>query len=109
MSFYNTNKESGEELLKSSKKSSRQKIVIYDLFLLVNEPMSPSMVYTALNQKWPITSVRRAMTDLTDDGLLNKTEETATGLYGKKEHLWSLPEKTPKPKHSTVPALLFDF
>lgn len=105
MSFYNTNKENLEEFADSSRKAKRQEIVIYDLFLLFNEPLSPSMVCKALDGKWPITSIRRAMTNLTDDGMIIKTQETVKGVYGKNEHLWSLPEKTSDSKQ----ALLFDF
>lgn len=105
MPFYNTNKESAEESLDSSQKAKRQEIVIYDLFLLFNEPLSPSMVYKALDEKWPITSIRRAMTNLTNDGAIVKTQETVKGVYGKNEHLWSLPEKVSNSKQ----ALLFDF
>lgn len=105
MSFYNTNKENFEESADSSRKAKRQEIVIYDLFLLFNEPLSPSMVCKALDGKWPITSIRRAMTNLTDDGMIVKTEETVKGVYGKNEHLWSLPGKTSDSKQ----ALLFDF
>lgn len=105
MSFYNTNKENPEEFADSSRKAKRQEIVIYDLFLLFNEPLSPSMVCKALDEKWPITSIRRAMTNLTDDGMIVKTQETVKGVYGKNEHLWSLPEKTSNSKQ----ALLFDF
>jgi len=105
VSFYNTNKENSEESADSSRKAKRQEIVIYDLFLLFNEPLSPSMVYKALNEKWPITSIRRAMTNLTDDGVIVKTQETVKGVYGKNEHLWSLSGKTSDSKQ----ALLFDF
>ena len=45
------------------------------------------------------------MTNLTDDGMIVKTQETVKGVYGKNEHLWTLPEKFVKLKQ----ALLFDF
>ena len=45
------------------------------------------------------------MTNLTDDGAIVKTQETVKGIYGKNEHLWSLPEKVANSKQ----ALLFDF
>ncbi len=105
MSFYNTNKENVEQSADSSRKAKRQEIVIYDLFLLFDEPLSPSMVYKAVNEKWPITSIRRAMTNLTDNGMIVKTQETVKGVYGKNEHLWSLPQKASDLKQ----ALLFDF
>lgn len=105
MPFYNTNKENAKESLNSSQKTKRQKVVIYDLFLLFNEPLSPSMVYKAVNEKWPITSIRRAMTNLTDDGMIVKTQETVKGVYGKNEHLWALPDKPATAEQ----AVLFDF
>ena len=105
MSFYNTNKETAKESLDSSRKAKKQEVVIYDLFLLFNEPLSPSMVHNALNNKWPITSIRRAMTNLTDDGMIVKTQKTAKGVYGKKEHLWALPDKPA----TTEQIVLFDF
>ena len=63
------------------------------------------MVYKAVNEKWPITSIRRAMTNLTDDGMIVKTQKTVKGVYGKSEHLWALPNK-PATAEQTV---LFDF
>lgn len=42
-------------------------------------------------QRVPITSVRRAITELTDAGFLVKVENVIkTGTYGRPEHLWRL-------------------
>lgn len=90
--FYNTNKESFDEFFESSKQAVKQEVVILKV-MQRGEPMSPSMVYAFLDQKWPITSIRRAMTNLTDDGKIIKTQETVKGIYGKREHLWALPQK----------------
>ena len=90
--FYNTNKESFDEFFESSKQAVKQEVVILKV-MQRGEPMSPSMVYAFLDQKWPITSIRRAMTNLTDDGKIIKTQETVKGIYGKREHLWALPRK----------------
>lgn len=103
--FYNTNQESLEESFDSSQKAAKQSDAILELLEMAKTPMSPSMVYKALGQEWPITSIRRAMTNLTNDGKIVKTQRTTKGIYGKKEHLWSLPEK---PK-ATEQAILFDF
>ena len=103
--FYNTNQESLNESFDSSAKAAKQSDVILALFEMTKTPMSPSMVYKALDQEWPITSIRRAMTNLTDDGKIVKTQKTAKGIYGKKEHLWALPEKATTIKQ----AVLFDF
>ena len=38
----------------------------------------------------PITSIRRAITTLTDMGYLEKCADTRAGEYGEKNHLWRL-------------------
>ena len=48
------------------------------------------MVHKAFNNVWPLTSVRRAITNLSSDGELVKTNDKVTGIYGKPEHLWRL-------------------
>jgi len=105
MPFYNTNQESLSEASDSSAKAAKQSDVILALFEMTKTPMSPSMVYKALGQEWPITSIRRAMTNLTDDGEIVKTQKTTKGIYGKKEHLWALPKKP----ETTEQVALFDF
>lgn len=102
--FYNTNKESLDEFFESSKQAVKQEVVILKV-MQRGEPMSPSMVHDFLDQKWPITSIRRAMTNLTDDGKIVKTQKTVKGVYGKNEHLWALPEKPEVFDQSS----LFDF
>jgi hypothetical protein len=91
MPFYNTNKESPSEACNSTAKTQKQEVVILDFFKKQQQPQSPSMVHKAFFELWPITSVRRAMTDLTLAGELVKTKDTVPGAYGKREHLWALP------------------
>lgn len=38
----------------------------------------------------PITSVRRAITNLTDEEVLKKTDNQREGLFGEPNHLWTL-------------------
>lgn len=90
MSYYNTTSEKGQELKESHRKARSQEELIYSYFLTCGKPLSPSMVLDKLNLNCPITSVRRAMTNLTLDEKIVKTDEKVEGLYGKKEHLWKL-------------------
>ena len=90
MSYYNTTEETGDDLDQSHKKAKKQDHLIYSHFILSNELLSPSMVLDRLNLNCPITSVRRAMTNLTNEGKLIKTDQYVKGKYGKREHLWSL-------------------
>ena len=93
MSYYNTTNETGEALITSHKKAKTQEEAIYSYFLSCNEPLSPSMVLDRLRLNCPITSVRRAMTNLTISGKIAKTDQYVKGNYGKHEHLWRLNEE----------------
>lgn len=95
-SFFNTVKESGEQLTQSQQKAFNQNEVILGIYhRSATKTMTPSQVYqkyldfTRLTST-PITSIRRAMSVLMKSGALIKTEHMNTGLYGKKEHYYRL-------------------
>ena len=90
MSYFNTTNETGEILTLSHEKAKTQEEAIYAYFLSCNEPLSPSMVLEQMRLNCPITSVRRAITNLTNDGKIIKTDDYVKGAYGKHEHLWEL-------------------
>ena len=107
MSFYNTIEETAEELAKSHEKAKTQEEKILDCFYSCEEPLSPSMVLSQTGLNCPITSIRRAMTNLSNDGRLEKTTEYTLGNYGKREHLWSLPTPKQQPESYSQPTLEF--
>jgi hypothetical protein len=94
-SYYNTNNEIGKQLAKSEKKALSQEEVILSLFN-VYKLLSPSFIQSiwinGVDRKVapPITSVRRAITTLTNKGLLKKTNKMVKGSYDKNEHCWTL-------------------
>ena len=90
MTFFNTIEETGQSLVQSTKKAKNQQDIIYSYFVQTNRPLSPSMVLNELNLNCPITSIRRAITNLTDAGKIIKTDQYVKGNYGKLEHLWEL-------------------
>jgi hypothetical protein len=93
MTFFNTIDETGNSLTDSKEKNRKQEDLIYSLFIWIKQPLSPSMVLTQLGlagKNYPITSVRRAMTNLSKEGKLKKTNDYTEGQYGKREHLWEL-------------------
>ena len=90
MSYYNTTSEKGQELKESHRKAKSQEELIYSYFLTHGKPLSPSQVLKNLKLSCPITSIRRAMTNLTDDNKIIKTNIKVKGMYGKREHLWRL-------------------
>ena len=90
MSYYNTTKIKGDSLKTSQKKAESQESLIYNFFLDYKEPLSPSMILYKLGLNCPITSIRRAVTNLTLDKKIVKTSRTVKGVYGKPEHLWKV-------------------
>ena len=86
--FYNTINEVTNVLVASNNTSRTQENIILDCFKSAKEPLSPSMVHFLTKLKCPITSIRRAMSDLTKRGRLTKTPKYTIGKFGKKEHLW---------------------
>ena len=91
MTYYNTNSEEGPELIKSRMNTVKQETTIYLLFE-DDSYLSPDMIDELLYNDYPITSIRRALTNLTDQGLLEKTDKMVMGKYGKKTHTWKLAE-----------------
>ncbi len=96
MAFYETINQTDSALKESKKKTRKQEDLIYSLFQKRKRPLSPSMVLSQSGLNCPITSIRRAMTDLTNLGKIVKTDRQIKGIYGKAEHLWELPLLEPK-------------
>lgn len=91
MSFFNTTNETGAQLLELERITSRQELTILRFFAY--QPTcrhSPSQLQEHLLPGAPLTSVRRALTNLTKAGYLAKTASKTPGPYGRPEHLWEL-------------------
>jgi predicted HTH transcriptional regulator len=91
MSYYNTNNETGETLKTSRKRVNIQEKEIVEVFS--NNPsskMTPFDVQDNVGHHVPITSIRRAITNLTERGVLTKSDIMKKGRYGKMNHCWEL-------------------
>mgnify|MGYP003149736910 FL=1 len=92
--YYNTNKETGKTLRKSRKKANSQELMILAIFKEnPRAKFTPETVLKklqAVHLNYPITSIRRAMSNLKDEGYLEKTNEKAKGDWGKDVHLWKI-------------------
>ena len=108
MSFYNTIEETAEELAQSHAKAKTQEETILHCFNSCDEPLSPSMILARSGLRCPITSIRRAMTNLSNDGKLEKTDYYRLGNYGKREHLWALPTPKQQPESFTQSSMGID-
>ena len=102
-SYYNTTKETGEELAQSKAKATNQEDHIIDIFEHLSFVYGTEAIVnpSRIESRWintmrgrsycpPITSIRRAMTNLTKKGKLVKTDTMDVGKYGKPEHCWRL-------------------
>lgn len=106
MDYYNTTKLAGPGLKESTGKAKKQKDQILALFKGTRRPMSPATIwehYGFKEKNVPITSVRRAITNLEKDGFLTKTDIQEDGIYGKKNFCWVYRE----PKQETDQGSLF--
>ena len=90
MSYYNTTEETGSELAESHAKAKTQEKKILLCFHDKGNPLSASVICDILNDANPLTSIRRALTDMTNQGDLEKTDKKVMGRYGKREHQWQL-------------------
>ena len=94
-SYFNTNKEQGVILFESEKKAQTQEEKILEIFKQYpTREFSPEEILGALNSpNVPLTSVRRAISNLANPKKYNaieKTEVMKLGLYGKMVHTWRL-------------------
>ena len=93
MTYHNTTHSTGEELRDFRRKTLAQDHLVLEFFKKhPNETFTPSQVLHRLfAENVPVTSVRRAMTNLTDRGKLEKTTEQRKGPFGRPEYCWRLP------------------
>lgn len=90
--FFNTNSTKGEQLKKEWLNASHQEEEVISFF-----EKNPNNLYTpfeiqkeVFKEKVPITSVRRAITNLTSKDRLLKTDHQKKGVYGKANYCWVL-------------------
>ena len=88
--YYNTTNLKGDELKTSQKKTVSQEQKILEIFKNHQIPLSPTDIFSNFFKKTPLTSIRRALSNLTRDGKLEKTSKKKLGMYGKYEHCWKL-------------------
>jgi hypothetical protein len=94
--FYNTINLTARELFDAqiSALNQEQRIMRYFLKLGSAGSAAPSAVQEKVFEKAvPITSVRRAITNLTKSGDLLKLGTMITGPFGQPEHLWTVAAK----------------
>lgn len=102
------------EIKQGTEKAAKQDLAVLEFFRANPGRWSPSQVWQRVGPRWPgtvldkdgemvrigprvetspmwpLTSVRRAITNLTERGLLRFTAERRGGLFGRPEHVWEL-------------------
>ena len=90
LDFHNTINETGERLteLKQNAKTQQEKILRH-FFMNRNYACTPFEIQVCVLPGTPITSIRRAITNLTTQGHLIKEKEQKVEKYGVKNNYWS--------------------
>lgn len=88
-SYHRTTDITANELVARIKAATKQDEAVMAVMDagLARTPSQMHRLFLAMGKRWPITSVRRSMTNLTKAGQLVKTSETRRGPYGHVEHL----------------------
>ena len=95
--IYNTNNMVGQELTEMSHSAKAQETAVIKFFTdRVADKAGASTIWNVLkitkriDQAVPLTSIRRAVSTLTKQGKLVKTDDMSVGVYGKREYMYSL-------------------
>jgi Fe2+ or Zn2+ uptake regulation protein len=88
--YYNTTNETGEVLKRAKQKTLKQDSRIMSFFESHPGHWTPCEVWQQCMPNVPITSVRRSITNLTDQGRLEKTDKKKQGIYGRPNYTWKL-------------------
>jgi len=93
-SYHNTNKELGKTLITSKTRANKQELKVLKFFKANNKDERFSaediLAQVDFGRSVPITSVRRAITNLTYAGYLKKTSFMKKGTFGKQIHTWQI-------------------
>ena len=91
-SYHNTNELHGPALAKAEGKARPQEEIILAYFRECYKAgptnRTPWEVCSYFNDRYPITSIRRAITNLTNAGMLKKADIQRRGRYAAKESAW---------------------
>jgi hypothetical protein len=87
--YYNTTRETGEALATATRSAASQTQRVLDLFRsMPNTSIHAWTIKTFLRGDVPITSVRRAITDLHDAGKIERDDAVYAGPYRRKTHTY---------------------
>ncbi len=95
--YYNTTNENGSLLKVNTKQAENQTELTLSVFqtyptytFSADEVWHFLIDNEAINEQTPLTSIRRAITDLTNAGKIVKTNRKVLGSAGRKTYTWRL-------------------
>ena len=89
INYHNTTNQSSGYVKTRKKKNKSQEDLVYELFIQ-HKKLTASAVHALFPKNVPLTSVRRAISNLQYEEKLIKLEETITGIYDAPEHYYQL-------------------
>ena len=90
MTYFNTTQERGKDLKEFKHKATCQTAKVLGVFKGLNRPLGASEIPRYYFGEILLTSVRRSITVLCNEGFLQWTGEYKTGAHGRKERTWIL-------------------
>ncbi len=91
MAYYNTTNETNPQLKQNQEKAKTQKDIVLSLFKKNKDrKMSASMIHKLTGLNCPLTSIRRAISDLHSEGQITKANIKVSGVYGRAENTWKI-------------------
>lgn len=97
--YHNTTNQNTEFVLSAKKKNKSQEEIVFGIFLKYKK-LSASEVLEHYPSNVPLTSIRRAISNIQYQGKLRKLAETKIGLYDAPEHYYAV--VTPEDKQYTM-------
>lgn len=89
--YFNTTREKGRKLYAYREKARTQEEIIKDIFKMEFDGLTAVDVMRRFPKKHtPITSIRRALSNLTESGFLIKTDHKKEGLFGRDNVMYKL-------------------
>ena len=91
--FYKTINLPADELRSARESNNVQNTRVLSIFEKHPDGLTPfevGAIYNGQHPEIPLTSVRRAVTDLEKSGRLEKTGAMRKGGYGKPNHVWKI-------------------
>lgn len=89
MPFYNTNGLRDRKLIEAITRADNQEKKVRIIFNFHGK-LTASEVHSYFPSNVPLTSIRRAMSDLKEQGFISKSENTKDGLFGMPEHIYEI-------------------